>query len=126
GAGVELPRELVDSLIYVRLAPGQLDYDNGVELAVIVNEVAGSLGSRSGLATLYVYDDAAAGRQLLDSRTIQANVNGIVVAEAADVALDDIDGDGLDEIVIAGATNLAEQCEDDFGALLLAFDDAVG
>lgn len=123
---VTISQELTDSLLYVRLAAGQLDYDNAMELAVVVNEAAGSTGSLSGLATLYVYDDANTGRIELDSRTIQANVGGVVAAKAADVSLADVDGDGLDEIILAGATNLAFQCEDDFAALMIAYDDAVG
>ena len=123
---VTLNQELANSRLYVRLAAGRLDYDNALELAVIVNEAAGGSGSATGLATLYVFDDANAGRDELVSRSVQANVGGVVTAEAADVALADIDGDGLDEIVLAGATNLAWQCEDDFDALLIAYDDAVG
>ncbi|HET8984476.1 MAG TPA: VCBS repeat-containing protein [Trueperaceae bacterium] len=123
---ISLPQELADSLKYVRLVAGQLDYDNGHELVVVVNEVAGNDSAMSGLATLYVYDDAKSGRAKLVSRSIQANVGGIVSAEAADVSVDDIDGDGLDEVVLAGATNLAQHCDDEFEALLIAYDDAVG
>jgi len=122
-AVIELQQQIAGSLLYVRLAAGQLDYDNGFEFVVIANEAAGSSGSRSGLATLYVYDDSGAGSVLLESWNIQANVGGTVIASAADISLDDIDGDGLDEIVIAGATNLADQCNDEFQALLIAYDD---
>jgi hypothetical protein len=51
-------------------------------------------------------------------------VGGVVAAEAADVSLADIDGDGLDEVVLGGATNLAWGCGDDFAALMIALDDA--
>ncbi len=122
---VTLPQQVTDSLLYVRIAPGQLDYDNALELVVVVNEAAGVQSSISGLAHLYVYDDANAGRAVLESRGVQASAGGVVVAEAADVSLADVDGDGLDEIVLAGATNLAWHCDDDFDALLIAYDDAV-
>lgn len=121
-----LPQQVTDSLLYVRLAAGQLDYDNALELAVVVNEASGNPGSTVGTAQLYVFDDAAAGRTELENRSVQANVAGVVVAEAADVSLADVDGDGLDEVILAGATNLAWQCEDEFDALMIAFDDAVG
>ena len=85
---------------------GQLDYDQGLELGVVVNETTGSSSGRSGLATYYLFDDANAGRALLRSGSVQANVGGIVAAAAADIKLADIDGDGLDEVVFAGATNL--------------------
>lgn len=123
---IALPQEVPGSRLYVRLAVGQLDYDNGLELAVIVNEVLGDSSDISGLAKLYVYDDANQGRAELENRSVQASVGGIVSAEAADVALADIDGDGLDEVVIAAAPNLASFCDDDFDALLIAYDDAVG
>ncbi len=123
-ATTTLNQQVDGSRLYVRMSAGQLDYDQGLELGVVVNEVAGSSSSASGLATYYLFDDAAAGRTLLRSDSVQANVGGIVAAEAADIELADIDGDGLDEVVFAGATNLAWSCSDnDFAALLIALDD---
>src|SRR5690606_40344553 len=89
------------------------------------NEADISGSDSSGTATLYVFDDANAGRTLLSARSVQANLGGVVAAAAADVALGDIDGDGLDEVVVAGATNLAWHCDDEFSALAIAYDDAV-
>jgi hypothetical protein len=117
-ATVTLAQEGDGSTLYVRMSAGALDYDNGEELAIVVNEAFPSL------ATLYLFDDANAGRVELARRSVQANVGGIEVAEAADVSLADIDGDGLDEVVLAGATQLAEQCGDGFDALMIALDDA--
>ncbi|MEX2501063.1 MAG: hypothetical protein WD336_01695 [Trueperaceae bacterium] len=125
GSATVLMQEVDGSRLYVRLAAGNLDYDNAEELAVVVNEVAGSSASLSGLATYHLFDDANAGRAELASGSVQANVGGVVAAEAADVSLADIDGDGLDEIVLGGATNLARSCGDDFSALMIALDDAV-
>lgn len=119
-----LVQQAAGSKLYVRMAAGQLDYDNGIELAVVVNEATGSDSSTSGLSMLYVLDDAGSGRAELRSDPVVANVGGVVAAEAADVAVDDIDGDGLGEVVLAGATNLAWHCDDDFSALLVAYDDA--
>lgn len=124
GTATSLPQELDGSRLYVRLAVGQLDYDNGLELAVVVNEVIGSASAIAGVANLYVFDDADADRVERLRREVRATVGGPVAAEAADVALADIDGDGLAEVVLAGATNLAWGCDDLFSALMLAFDDA--
>ncbi|MFN2323990.1 MAG: hypothetical protein ABR510_13670, partial [Trueperaceae bacterium] len=99
---------------------GQLDYDQGLELGVVVNE---ALAGLNGLATYYLFDDANAGRALLRTASVQANVGAIVAAEAADIKLADVDGDGLDEVILSGATNLAGGCNDPFAALLIAFDD---
>jgi len=118
-ATTTLDPQVANSTLYVRMSAGQLDYDQGLELGVVVNEAS----SGNGLATSYLFDDAAAGRTLLRSASIQANVGGIVAAEAADVKLADVDGDGLDEVILSGATNLAGSCGDPFAALLIALDD---
>ena len=123
-ATLTLDPQLAGSRLYVRMSAGQLDYDQGLELGVVVNEVTGSSSGTTGLATYYLFDDAAAGRALLRTGSVQASVSGIVAAEAADVKLADVDGDGLDEVLFAGATNLAWSCSDnDFRALLIALDD---
>ncbi len=119
GGTTTLDPQVANSTLYVRMSAGQLDYDQGLELGVIVNEAS----SGNGLATYYLFDDADAGRSILRSGSVQANVGGIVAAEAADIKLADVDGDGLDEIVLAGASNLASFCDDDFDALLIALDD---
>lgn len=118
-ATATLEPQVANSTLYVRMSAGQLDYDQGLELGVVVNEASAG----NGLATSYLFDDAAAGRTLLRSASIQANVGGIVPAEAADVKLADVDGDGLDEVILSGATNLAGSCGDPFAALLIALDD---
>jgi hypothetical protein len=120
---ITLDQQLAGSLLYVRMDAGQLDYDQGLELGVVVNEATGSSSGLSGLATYYLFDDANAGRALLRSGSVQANVGGIVAAAAADIKLANVDGDGLDEVILAGATNLAWSCGDDFRALLIALDD---
>ena len=119
GATATLDPQVANSTLYVRMAAGQLDYDQGLELGVIVNEAS----SGNGLATYYLFDDANAGRATLRSGSVQANVGGIVPAEAADVKLADVDGDGLAEVILSGATHLANSCGDPFAALLIAFDD---
>ena len=120
---VTLPQKSAGSMLYVRMASGNIDYDNGQELAVVVNEAFGSSGSLSGLATYYVFDDANHGRAQLASGSVQAAVPNVVAAAASDVSIADIDGDGLGEIVLGGATNLAWQCGNNFGAVLYALDD---
>jgi hypothetical protein len=124
-ATTTLDPQITESILYVRMSAGQLDYDQGLELGVVVNEVTGVSSGTTGLATYYLFDDANAGRDLLRTGSVQANVGGVVAAEAADIKLADVDGDGLDEVIFAGATNLAWQCDDEFDALLVALDDAV-
>lgn len=123
-ATITLDQQVAGSRLYVRTSAGQLDYDPGLELGVVVNEVTGSSSGLSGLATYHLFDDANAGRANLRSGSVQANVTGIVAAEAADIKLADVDGDGLDEVILAGATDLAWGCSDnDFSALMIALDD---
>ncbi|TVR85665.1 MAG: hypothetical protein EA416_16425 [Trueperaceae bacterium] len=119
-----LEPQIEGSILYVRMDAGQLDYDQGLELGVVVNEATGSSSGATGLATYYLFDDANAGRALMRSGLVQANVGGIVTAAAADIKLADVDGDGLDEVILAGATNLATSCGDPFAALMIALDDA--
>ncbi len=126
GATTTLEPQIEGSTLYVRMSAGQLDYDQGFELGVVLNETTGASSSTTGLATYYLFDDANTDRVLLRSGSVQANVGGIVAAAAADIKLADVDGDGLDEVIFAGATNMAWHCDDDFAALLIALDDEVG
>lgn len=118
-----LPQLVEASMLYVRLAAGQLDYDNGNELVVVVDEISGAY---TGLANYYVYDDAVAGGVELDSGPVQAVSGALRVAQAADVVVADVDGDGLDEVILGGPEVLADFCDDSFYTILFALDDAVG
>jgi len=121
---ITLPQKVGGSTLYVRMAAGNLDYDNAQELAVVVNEAFSSTSGLQGLATYTVFDDANHDLAVIGSGPVQADVPGPVAVAASDVSIADIDGDGLDEVVLGGASNLAWQCGDPFQTVLFALDDA--
>ncbi len=93
------------SRLDVRMSAGQLDRDAGLELGVMVNEVWGSGTNQApadGRSDYYLYDDRSAAFALMRSGRFSAEVDakthdGLTGA----IALGDIDGDGLDEVVLA-------------------------
>ena len=93
------------------LAAGQLDYDAGQEVTAVLNEHTGSVGSDTGLARYFVYDDAGASEAELAKGPVQATDGSIHNAVVADVAMGDIDGDNLDEIVLGGLEGYSYNCD---------------
>lgn len=117
-----LGRTSAGSVMSFRLASGNLDYDRAAELALVVNEYLPS--RNSGVANYYVFDDANHGFQLLKSGVVQgSNASGTHSAQAADISLGDIDGDGLNEIVMGGPTSFSTNCTS-YGQVVTALDDA--
>lgn len=101
---------------------GQLDYDGGEELAVVVNErVAGDPGS--GIATWRAYDDASGDHVELESGAVQGVDGAVHTAIVADVAMGDVDGDNLDEILLGGLEGYHMDCTA-YDYLAVAIDDA--
>ena len=88
------------------LAPAQLDGDRPSELALVANTAFGPKDSLTYAAHYYVYDDAKAGFAPLGDGAI--GTNDLVVS--ADIATGDVDGDGLDEIVIGGPDAITTGC----------------
>ncbi len=109
--------------ITARLAAGNLDYDNKLELVVVVNELVSSGGSLTGTARYFVFDDASTGFSELASGAVGAV--GAAAAQVADVALGDITGNGLDEIVLGGLTSFNTQCDDQPEAVVMALGNAI-
>lgn len=109
------------SAMYFRLASGNLDYDRSDELAVVVDEFA---SGPTGAAAYHVFDDASTGFKELKSGTVQGSDGGVHVALAGDISLGDIDGDGVNEVVMGGPTNFADQCNSGYGQIVTALDDA--
>ena len=109
--------------VTARLAAGNLDYDNALELVVVVNELTTTTGT-TGTARYFVFDDASTGFDQLASGAVAAV--GVAAAQVADVALGDITGNGLDEIVLGGLTSFNNQCSDQPEAVLVALDNAIG
>ena len=107
--------------IHMEIVTGNLDYDIAAETVLVFNEIDDS--TSSGLAQYFIYDDISAGFGVLNGGLVQGIVQGVQSAQIANVATGDIDGDGLDEVVLAGLTNRATNCDTN-GHLLLALDDA--
>ncbi|NOX76564.1 MAG: VCBS repeat-containing protein [Gammaproteobacteria bacterium] len=109
------------------MAVGNLDYDNPDELVVVLNEYFtqdSGTNPDTGISRYFVFDDANAGYTELDSGAITgfgATINHTAIT--ATVALGDIDGDNVDEIVFGGLTNFAPTLQCEYGYLLAALDD---
>ncbi|MCW5632517.1 MAG: VCBS repeat-containing protein [Rubrivivax sp.] len=99
----------------LELATGQLDHDAGVELGVVFNATWGSGRNASpgtGRADYFVYDDRGAAFAQLTTGRVAADVgaathNGVT----ANIAIGDIDGNGLDNVVLAALTRFSVECE---------------
>ncbi len=116
-----------DHIVLV-MKSGNIDYDAPYELAITMNEYTpgffgGSSGYSEGTARYFVYDDAASGFQQLLGDFVQERVNNtLYTTKAAAVALGDIDGDGVDEIILGGLREFTADCDSSL-YLLIAIDD---
>ena len=92
------------------LVTGNIDYDNSDELVVIVNERVGPIKSGRTTATasrVFVYDDAVSGyEQLVAVVPEVVTESETFSSDVSDVAIGDVDGDDLNEILIAGLSGL--------------------
>ncbi|MEM6930762.1 MAG: hypothetical protein AAF602_27760, partial [Myxococcota bacterium] len=105
--------------VTVRLAMGNLDYDTPAELVVVVNE--STTGGRTARYT--VLGDGQTGFAELDDGTITVTDGNTVVAGFADVALGDVDGDGLDEILMGGLSENGRCTESGTAGVFTVLDD---
>lgn len=113
-----------DGFVTLELAAGNLDYDNPEELVVVANEfIDPNFGDIGGLATFFVYDDSGSGFGLLENGPVQGQDGGVHSAVVADADLGDVDGDGLDEVVLAGLTRFNMQCADGYPYLVAVLED---
>ncbi|MGQ7848333.1 FG-GAP-like repeat-containing protein [Granulosicoccus sp. 3-233] len=110
----------------IELASGQLDRDAGQEMAVVINETFGSGRNQSpgdGTSFYYIYDDQNAGFiERIGERISGVVDNSAYLGVTGTVALGDVDGDGVDEILVAALDRFSVVC-DDVTALQLLFDD---
>lgn len=107
------------SQMWVEMAAGNLDYDNPEELAIVVNELVDTTGN----ARWFAFDDGVAGLGELESGNVQGTDGGLFTAQTADVSVGDVDGDGLDEVLLGGLTELYTGC-DAYRSILTVRDDA--
>lgn len=95
---------------HLALASGNLDYDNAYEFAVVANE--GSLTSTNNNVTTanhryFIFDDANTDFALLKTGKITADDGaGTTQALIGNVTFGDVDGDGIDEVVLAGTDRI--------------------
>jgi hypothetical protein len=116
---------LSEGRLRVELAVGNLDYDSGEELGAVLNE--GPVDGNSGASSYFLFDDAGANHTELASGLVRGEVElDVLTAEVADVAFGDIDGDHLDEVLLAGLTELdTSTSRQAWPQIHLALDDAL-
>ena len=111
---------LTSPQMYVQLRCGNMDYDIGCELAFVVNEY--SRNGPVGTSRYVVLDDWSTDAAELQSGPVQGLANGLKTALVGSIAVGDIDGDDLDEVIVAGPTG--SDGDDRYsGRLIVAFDD---
>ena len=124
GKVVTLTPASASSVLDVSMAVGNLDDDPGEELVVVMNEAFMVGGAESGTARYWVFDDGGADFALRrQAQPVSASAGGATrAALTATVAVGDIDGDNVDEIVLAGLTNLDLGGTCAYAYLLIAVD----
>lgn len=120
----ELTQTVPGSRVQLSIANGNLDYDAGQELVVVLNERYLSAGNDAGTARFFILDDANRDHALLTEDPIRATLSQVNrTAIVADVATGDIDGDNVDEIVFGGLQNFDPSGNCGYRYLLVALDD---
>jgi hypothetical protein len=101
---------LLGADVSVVLKSGNIDYDVALEIIVVLNEldITRSDGVPDAAMTrIFVYDDAATDfAQLVAERPEVVTATASYIADVASVAIGDIDGDDLNEILVAGLSGI--------------------
>ncbi|MFZ1862595.1 MAG: VCBS repeat-containing protein [Polyangiales bacterium] len=119
-----LPQAVANSTIQLSMATGNLDYDAGNELVVVVNELFQSNNSDAGAARYFIIDDAKAGYADVGDNLIRATLAQVNrTAIVADVATGDVDGDNVDEILFGGLQGFDPTGTCGYRYLMVALDD---
>jgi hypothetical protein len=119
-----LPQAAANSEISLSMSSGNLDYDAGNELVVVVNELFDASGSENGAARYFIIDDANASYSDVQNNLIRATLAEVNrTAIVADVTTGDIDGDNVDEVVFGGLQGFDPNGTCGYRYLLVALDD---
>ncbi|MEL6186999.1 MAG: hypothetical protein AAFU79_20425, partial [Myxococcota bacterium] len=111
---------------HVLIELGHLDYDAPAELALVINQGTGRSAGDQSRARLALYDDLPGGLVELSNQLITVTLpEEVLNVRGGDVALADVDGDGLDEVVFGGLTALGRTCNLESYAALEVWDDRV-
>jgi len=111
-----------DAALSLELAAGNLDFDAGDELVVVVNQSFGS--PTDGTTNYWVLDDGNAGfAPRITNANLIIQADGTHLAKQTDVAVGDIDADGRDEVIFAGMEYFLTDSCDAVSHLLLAMED---
>jgi len=118
---LDIPDAQVGGRTDIRLATGNIDHDDAWEFGIVSNENSTAMSSR-----YVIYDDLLRDLAEMDSDSVRTTVGGVdYSALVGDITFGDVDGDGRDEVVIAGiqlaGTNIGGTQE----FLMFALDDAV-
>ena len=118
---IDLPLlEVTFEQAHVILAVGNLDRDRAHELAAMVNEP-----STTPTARYFVFDDAAHAFASLGSGPATVTLpTESATARSGDIALGDVDGDGMDEVVYGGLTDVGNTCFTEMFSVVQVLDDA--
>lgn len=113
--------------VTIAFAIGNLDYDREHELGVVINEYETnySFNNNDGVSRYYLYDDASTSFDLLDEGMGTVSLSdGARNLKGADIAIGDVDGDGVDEFIIGGLTDIGNECDIDAEYALKVLDDS--
>ncbi|MEZ6037363.1 MAG: hypothetical protein R3F29_07775, partial [Planctomycetota bacterium] len=122
GDDVVVAPDLSGSQMWVQLCCGNVDADSVPEIGVAVQELIGATGT----ARTLVLDDVRRGLATLRDEVFSERDQDQVqrIALTVSIGMGDIDGDGVDEVVLAGLTEFSTQCNST-KQLLMALDDRV-
>lgn len=121
GSLLDLPVASDATSHWLELAAGNLDHDRGQELVVVVNEARADARP----ARLVVLDDAARDFAPMLEQTVAASTDALTgSAPVADVAVGDVDDDGVDEVIVGGLEDPGQGCRS-YDHLLFVLDDAL-
>jgi hypothetical protein len=117
---------VANSKIQLAMASGNLDYDAGHEFVVVVNELFQNANNDAGVARYFIFDDAKTDHAAVavsdnQIRALLSQVNRVAIV--ADVAIGDIDGDNVGEIIFAGLQNFDPAGTCGYRYLMVALDD---